>query len=61
MTESWKPTKDETEGSPLPDEALPLLAEVPPGVQEEDDGWAPVLGPIVQAFYFYNRFTGASQ
>lgn len=55
-------TNNDDEGPPLPEEAPPLPSEGPPGVAtEEDDGWAPVWEPTAQAFYFYNRFTGASQ
>jgi len=46
---------------PLPDEAPPLPAELPPAIAESDDGWAPVWEEAAQAFYFYNRFTGATQ
>ncbi|RDW60037.1 hypothetical protein BP5796_11643 [Coleophoma crateriformis] len=47
---------------PLPEESLPPLpAEAPPAATEEDDGWAPVWDQSAQAFYFYNRFTGATQ
>jgi hypothetical protein len=47
---------------PLPaEETPPLPAEVPPGATEEDDGWAPIWEETAQAFYFYNRFTGATQ
>lgn len=54
--------EDDDNTPPLPDEAPPLPAEGPPGVPpEEDDGWAPVWEPTSQAFYFFNRFTGASQ
>lgn len=52
----------EGEGPPLPNEAIPPLpAEPPPGPTAEDDGWAPVWEDSAQAFYFYNRFTGATQ
>jgi hypothetical protein len=44
---------------PLPDEDIPPLPQEPPPV--EDDGWAPVWEETAQAFYFYNRFTGATQ
>jgi hypothetical protein len=44
---------------PLPDEEIPPLPQEPPPV--EDDGWAPVWEETAQAFYFYNRFTGATQ
>jgi hypothetical protein len=47
---------------PLPEEEIPPLPEEePPAPTEEDDGWAPVWEASAQAFYFYNRFTGASQ
>ncbi|KAI9647510.1 hypothetical protein NHQ30_003895 [Ciborinia camelliae] len=47
---------------PLPEEALPPLPnEQPPAATQEDDGWAPVWDETNQAFYFYNRFTGATQ
>lgn len=46
---------------PLPSEAPPLPAEAPPVSEDADDGWAPVWEASAQAFYFYNRFTGASQ
>ena len=61
-SESRDLAEDKDGAPPLPDEAPPLPAEVPPGVPtEEDDGWAPVWEASAQAFYFYNRFTGASQ
>lgn len=44
---------------PLPNEDIPPLPQEPPPV--EDDGWAPVWEETAQAFYFYNRFTGATQ
>lgn len=40
------------EAPPLPDEPLP---------EEDDDGWQPTWEPNAQAWYFYNRRTGASQ
>jgi hypothetical protein len=50
------------EAPPLPDEAIPPLpSEPPPAVIQEDDGWAPIWEDSAQAFYFYNRFTGATQ
>jgi hypothetical protein len=54
---------DETaEAPPLPEEAIPPLpAEEPPTATEQDDGWAPIWEESAQAFYFYNRFTGATQ
>jgi len=38
-----------------------LPAEAPPATAEVDDGWAPIWDDSAQAFYFYNRFTGATQ
>ncbi|KAL9108543.1 MAG: hypothetical protein Q9187_008281 [Circinaria calcarea] len=46
---------------PLPQETPPLPAEVPPPTNVQDDGWAPVWDENAQAYYFFNRFTGASQ
>lgn len=46
---------------PLPSEAPPLPAEAPPTTEPEDDGWAPIWEESAQAFYFYNRFTHATQ
>ncbi|KAL5313522.1 hypothetical protein ACEPPN_017942 [Leptodophora sp. 'Broadleaf-Isolate-01'] len=47
---------------PLPNEDIPPLpTEPPPSATGEDDGWAPVWEETAQAFYFYNRFTGATQ
>ena len=50
----------EKEEPPLPQEAPPLPDEALP-TEAEDDGWAPVWDDKVQAYYFFNRFTGASQ
>ncbi|ESZ91295.1 hypothetical protein SBOR_8329 [Sclerotinia borealis F-4128] len=53
---------DAVDAPPLPEEALPPLPnEQPPAATKEDDGWAPVWDETNQAFYFYNRFTGATQ
>ena len=41
-------------------EAPPLPKEAPPA-DAQDDGWAPVWDDNAQAYYFYNRFTAASQ
>jgi hypothetical protein len=50
------------EAPPLPEEAIPPLpSEAPPAIEPQDDGWAPVWEESAQAFYFYNRFTGATQ
>ncbi|KAI3537737.1 WW domain-containing protein [Colletotrichum abscissum] len=48
-----------TDAPPLPNEAPPLPAGVPPATQ--DDGWDFQWDPTAQAYYFYNRITGASQ
>jgi len=47
---------------PLPagEQPPPLPAEVPPA-QQSDDGWEPVWDERAQAFYFFNRFTNATQ
>ncbi len=52
-----------TDAPPLPDESIPPLPSEPPPntVAEQDDGWAPIWEESAQAFYFYNRFTGATQ
>ncbi|PBP23670.1 WW domain protein [Diplocarpon rosae] len=53
---------DSIEAPPLPTEDVPPLpSETPPAANEADDGWAPVWEETAQAFYFYNRFTGATQ
>ncbi|EPE33484.1 hypothetical protein GLAREA_06497 [Glarea lozoyensis ATCC 20868] len=57
-------TQDGTaEAPPLPEETLPPLPnEAPPSAGAEvDDGWAPLWEETAKAFYFYNRFTGATQ
>ena len=53
----------ESVNPPLPTEELPppLPDEAPPASQPKDDGWAPVWDEAAQAFYFYNRFSGATQ
>lgn len=49
-TEAHPPQLSDDEIPPLPNEAPP-----------EDDGWAPVWDEAAQAYYFYNRFTHATQ
>ncbi|KUJ17820.1 uncharacterized protein LY89DRAFT_684748 [Mollisia scopiformis] len=49
------------EAPPLPEEAIPPLPSEAPPATEPDDGWAPVWEESAQAFYFYNRFTHATQ
>ena len=46
---------------PLPNEEPPLPKEAPPAQVPEDDGWEPVWDASAGAFYFYNRFTQATQ
>lgn len=69
-SESVEPEQDDSSAPPLPDEVPPPLPdevppplpnEAPPATQPEDDGWEPVWSPESQAYYFYNRLTGASQ
>ena len=50
---STDPHLSHGEAPPLPNEQVPTD---PP-----DDGWEPVWDDNAQAFYFYNRFTAASQ
>lgn len=61
--------RSESEQSTLQDPPLPQEA-VPPALVDhplsnpqplEDDGWDPVWDETAQTYYFYNRFTGASQ
>lgn len=68
--EAQSPSEDESTSAPplpsedippLPAEEPPLPSEAPSTKTEEDDGWAPIWEEISQAFYFYNRFTGATQ
>lgn len=49
------------EEPPLPNEEPPLSDEAPPVQEPVDDGWAPVWDASAGAFYFYNRFTQATQ
>ncbi len=53
--------KESSHQNPSPSEETaspPLPLEAPP---QQDDGWDPVWDDTAQAFYFYNRFTAASQ
>ncbi|KFZ02144.1 hypothetical protein V501_09643 [Pseudogymnoascus sp. VKM F-4519 (FW-2642)] len=53
---------EDTSAPPLPDGEPPLPDEEPPAQEEEeDDGWAPVWDATAGSFYFYNRFTQATQ
>lgn len=53
--------KRESEAPPLPTEDIPPLPEEVAPAEAQDDGWAPVWDDNAQAYYFYNRFTSASQ
>ncbi|GKT53075.1 WW domain-containing protein [Colletotrichum tofieldiae] len=48
-----------SDAPPLPNEAPPLPSEPAPAT--EDDGWDFQWDPTSQAYFFYNRFTGATQ
>lgn len=54
-TEDAPPLPSEN-APPLPDEALPNQV-----AQQSDDGWEPIWDDTQQAYYFYNRFTKATQ
>jgi hypothetical protein len=56
LPEEEVPPLPDEEAPPLPNEAPPLPDEQPP-----DDGWEPVWDANAQAFYFFNRFTKATQ
>lgn len=59
------PEDGTTNAPPLPAEELPPLPNAPPLPEEplptQDDGWEPVWESTAQAYYFYNRFTQATQ
>ena len=55
------PLVDGSNAPPLPEELPPPLPTEAPPDQVEDDGWAPIWDDNAQAFYFFNRFTNASQ
>lgn len=59
-TDSAGPSLPDEE-PPLPNEEPPLPDEAPPAQEPQDDGWAPVWDASAGAFYFYNRFTQATQ
>ncbi|TDZ29324.1 WW domain-containing protein [Colletotrichum spinosum] len=57
---------DDRENLAATNDAPPLLSEAPPlpagpAPATEDDGWDFQWDPTTQAYFFYNRFTGASQ
>ncbi|ROT36031.1 hypothetical protein SODALDRAFT_362891 [Sodiomyces alkalinus F11] len=52
-------TSSDAPAPPLPNEPPPLPSEQPPAT--EDDGWDFHWDAHHQAYFFYNRFTGASQ
>ncbi|KAJ9659543.1 hypothetical protein H2201_007292 [Coniosporium apollinis] len=64
-TSNGPPLPDEPtpDGPPLPDEPTPNDPPLPQEAlpSESEDGWEPVWDPNAQAFYFYNRFTQATQ
>ncbi|MCJ1463686.1 hypothetical protein MMC07_002295 [Pseudocyphellaria aurata] len=51
-----KKEKSPPQNPPLPQEAVP-----PSAAPQDDDGWDPVWDETAQTYYFYNRFTAASQ
>ena len=51
------PRKETTETPPLPAEPVPPLPSEPP----QDDGWDALWDDNAQAYYFYNRYTQATQ
>lgn len=55
--QSCKTTQEESEDLLAP----PLPSEPPPQTLPVDDGWAPIWEEKAQGFYFFNRFTGATQ
>lgn len=65
MEASEPPLPNEPLPPPLPDEPIPshTLSSSTAGLPgaESDDGWAPVWDPSANAYYFYNRFTQATQ
>ncbi|TQN71223.1 WW domain-containing protein [Colletotrichum shisoi] len=52
-------TASSSDAPPLPNEVPPLPSGPPPATQ--DDGWDFQWDPASQAYFFYNRFTGATQ
>lgn len=57
---SAPPLPDEPLPPPLPDESVPEKQTVPTNTAS-DDGWEPVWDATAGTYYFYNRFTQASQ
>ena len=60
---SQQPVKDSTKQDSSPKKLTarpPLPLELPPS-NTVDDGWDPIWDETAQAYYFYNRFNGASQ
>ena len=55
------PSREKDAVPPLPDDQPPPLPTEAPPSNAEDDGWAPVWDDRAQAYYFYNRFTHATQ
>ena len=61
--EETVPTSTLQQQPPLPTEDVPPLPSepIPQQVPNDDDGWQPIWDGTAQAYYFYNRFTRASQ
>ncbi|KAK5950086.1 hypothetical protein OHC33_008801 [Knufia fluminis] len=53
--------EEDAEQPPLPAEAPPPLPNEESPADVEDDGWEPVWDENAQAFYFYNKYTQATQ
>ena len=60
-TEKIKDSSKSQSPPPLPTEEAPPLPNEPTPGQAEDDGWDAMWDDSLQAYYFYNRFTGVSQ
>ena len=62
VLEQEKPSSPNQDGAPpLPNEQPPPLPNEAPPRKSEDDGWEPVWDQNMQAYYFYNRITQATQ
>lgn len=61
ITDRFEKEESPLRNPPLPQEAVPPSLVDHPPFHSEDDGWDPVWDETAQTYYFYNRFTGASQ